>query len=290
MNEILNSFSTREAALIIWILIALIFCLLKKSIRESLFGILKALMANKILISILLFFTHTSFYVFILLKLGLWDKSLLKDTIFWTIGFGFVALMNVNKVNNKTYFKQLFFDAIKWTIVIEFIVNFFTFSLITELILLPVIVLSATMQAVASFEEKHKQVEILLKKFLLYLSLSIFFFSLYKTITNYSDLFTFDNFKSFILPVILSMTFLPFMYLYSLYVKYETLWVTLKFIIRNDKDRKRVKRYILWVANLNINKLVSISQNIAKPINIYNDLSLDMIRKVSNNKYIGFDE
>jgi hypothetical protein len=107
---------------------------------------------------------------------------------------------------------------------------------------------------------------------------------------KHSQLFTVDNLKSFLLPVFLLITFLPFMYLYNLLVKYEELWTRLDFSIRNKQDRQRVKRQILLVANLNIDKLVSISKNIAKPINVYNDFSYEMIKTISKGKYIGFDE
>lgn len=180
--------------------------------------------------------------------------------------------------------------AIKWTIAIEFVVNFFTFSLTKEIILVPTIVFSAMMQAFASFDPKHKQVETLMKNFLMYFSIFVFLFLLYKTIEKHSELFTVDNLKSFILPVFLTITFLPFMYFYNLLIKYEELWVRLKFSIRNKKIRQRVKRQILLAANFNIDKLVSISKNIAKPINVYNDLSNNMVKQISKGSYIGIDE
>jgi hypothetical protein len=289
MDRILDSLSTRELAIAIWIIIALIACFLSKNIRQSIFGIFRALFAWKVLVSLFAFFAHTTFYVFILYKISMWDITMLKDTIIWTLGFGFVALVNTNKINDSKYFKNVFFDALKWTIAIEFIVNFFTFSLTKELIFVPIIVLAAMMQAVASFDPKHKQVENLMKNFLLLFSAFVFLFSLYKTIQQHNDLFTFDNLKSFLLPVYLTITFLPFMYFYNLLVKYEELWVRLKFIIRDKKDRKRIKRRIIFIANLNIDKLASISKNIAKPINVYNDLSNKMIRQISKGEYIDDD-
>jgi hypothetical protein len=289
MEKVFDSLSTRELAIAIWIIIALIACFFNKNIRQSIFGIFKALLAWKILVSLFIFFAYTTFCVFILYKISLWDITMLKDTVIWTLGFGFVALVNTNKINDSRYFKNVFFDAIKWTIAIEFIVNFFTFNLTKELILVPIIVLAAMMQAVASFDPKHKQVENLMKNFLLLFSAFIFLFSLYKTIQQHSDLFTFDNFKSFLLPVYLTITFLPFMYFYNLLVKYEELWVRLKFIIRNKKDRKRIKHRILFIANINIDKLASISKNIAKPVNVYHDLSNKMIIQISKGEYIGND-
>lgn len=85
-------------------------------------------------------------------------------------------MMNVNKVNNKTYFKKIIIDSIRLTIAIEFILNFFTFSFFKEFILVPIIVFSATMQSVASFNPKHKQVEKIFKYLLTYLLIVVFSF------------------------------------------------------------------------------------------------------------------
>lgn len=290
MDKVFDSLSTREIAWAIWILIALMFCMVGKDIRKSMFSVLKALFAWKISISLLLFFIHTSIYVFILFKLGIWDISFLKDTIIWTLSFGFLSLMNINKVDGSEYFKKIFIEAIKWTIGIEFIVNFFTFSLTKEIILVPILVFSTMIQTVASFKKEDKQVENLFKNLLSAFGFFVFFYSLYKTIEEHSKLFTIDNFKSIMLPIILTITFLPFMYLYNLIVKYESLWLILRFNIKNENDRNKVKRQILFVANFNINKVVNISKNIAKPINIYDDISYEMIKKVSKGQYIGFDE
>ncbi|MET3128966.1 hypothetical protein ABID42_004088 [Arcicella rosea] len=290
MDKIFDSLSNRETALAIWILIALTACMFSKSIRQSFVGIIKALFAWKILVSILTFFAYTVLWIFLLHKFGFWDISFLKDTVIWALSFGFISLMNVNKVYDSKYFKIVLLDTIKWTIIIEFIVNFFTFSLTTELIFVPILVFSAMMQAAASFKSEHKQVEKLFKYVLTAFGIAIFTFSLYKTFEKHSQLFTIDNLKSFLLPVFLSITFLPFMYLYNLLVKYEELWIRLNLSIRNKKDRQRVKKQILLVANFNIDKLVSISKNIAKPINVYNDFSDEMVKTISKGKYVGSDE
>ncbi len=290
MDKIFDSLSTRELAWAIWILIALIACMFSKNMRQSFLEIFKALFSWKIFLSLLAFFLHTALYVFLFFKIGLWNISLLKDTVIWTLGFGFISLLNINKVNDSRHFKTVFFDTIKWTIAIEFIVNFFTFSLTKELIIVPIIVFSAMMQAFASIKSEHKQVENLFKYILTAFGLFIFLFSFYKTIEQHSQFFTADSLKSFLLPVFLSIVFLPFMYMYNLLVKYEELWTRLNFSIRNKQVRKRVKRQILCVANFNIDKLVSISKNIAKPVNVYNDYSYKMIKTISKGKYIDSDE
>jgi len=215
---------------------------------------------------------------------------LLKDTLLWVVSFGFILIMDVNKANSISYFKQVIKDAIKWTVIIEFIVSFYTFSLKIELIVLPIIVFSAIMQAYASLETEHKQVENLFRRFLEFISVSIFCFVVYKTIKSTSLLLTYDNLKSFILPLILTFTFMPFIYILSVYAKYERLNIILNMSIKDKNVRNKLKKYILSVATINIDKIVSISDNIAKPTNIYHDYSLGMVKKISNGKYIGYDE
>lgn len=290
MKEILDSISNRELAISIWIVFAVVACLFSKKIRQSFSRVLKSLFAWKISASLFALFLHTAFYIIILYKLGFWNLSLLKDAIVWYLSFGFVSLMNINKINDAKYFKNVLLDAIKWTIVIEFIINFFAFSLIKEIILVPIILLSAVLQTVASFDQEHKQVENLFRNILICFSIFVFIFSLYKTIEEYNMFFTIDNLKSFLLPIILSISFLPFMYFYNLFVKYEQLWIRLKYMVRNDTDRKRLKRQILIIANFDINKIVNISKNIAKPVNVYNDFSKNMIKHISNKQYIANDE
>jgi len=141
------------------------------------------------------------------------------------------------------------------------------------------------LQDVASSDSKYKKVENLIKNIFVCFSIFVFLFSLYRTIEKYSELFTIDNLKSLLLPVFLTITFLPFMYLFNLVSKYEDLWVRLRFVIRNDNDRKRVKWQIFLIANFNINKLMSISKNIAMPVNVYNDTSKEMIKQISKGQY-----
>jgi len=54
-------------------------------------------------------------------------------------------------------------EVVKWTFIIEYFVTFFTFSLTKEIIILPILVWFSMMQVYASYEEKYKQVENIMK-------------------------------------------------------------------------------------------------------------------------------
>lgn len=290
MDKIIDSLSTRELAYATWSLIAFTVCMFNKKIRESFANMIKALFAWKISVTLLAFFIHSALYVYILFNLGLWDISLLKDTLIWALSFGFISLMNAIKVNESKYFKTVLFSTINWIIALEFILNFFTFNLPIELIFVPIIVFSVMIKTYTSNKTEYKPVENLFKYILIIFGIAIFVFSLYKTIYHLNQVFTLDNLKSFLLPVYLSLTFLPFMYIFTLFCRYEVLWVRLNFLINDKQKRLRIKKQILLVANLNIDKLVSISKNISKPINVNNDFSNEMIKSISIGKYRGSDE
>lgn len=290
MNKILETLSTREIAWIIWIFVVFVVLVFDKKLRKSFASVIKALLAWKIIVSIFALILNTVSFVFILNKLGLWDEILLKDTIFWLFGFGFISLFNINEIENNTYFRNVLWGAIKWTLVFEFIVNFFTFSLLKELIFVPILVFIVLMQTSASFKPEHKPVEKLFTFLLNSIGIFIFVFSLYKTIQQYDKLLTIENLKDFILPVYLTITFIPFLYIYNLIAKYEVLWTRLNITIKDDKQRAIIKKYIIKVANINTNKLINISKNIAKPIYVYNDFSYEMVKTISKQPYIGSDE
>lgn len=290
MIKFIDSLSTRELAVVIWITIYLIFGLFAKNIRRSIFEILSVLFAWKILVSLFIFFINTAFFVFILYKIAVWHISMLKDTIIWTLGFGLIALVNTNRATDSMYYKKVLIDTMKLTIVVEFIVNFFTFSLLKELILVPIIVLAAMMRAIASMDQKNKNVESFMKYLLSSISVFVFSISLYRTIQQYTDLFTFDNLKNLLLPIYLTITFLPFMYFFSLFIKYEDLWVRLKFIMPNKKHRNRIKYGILIAANLNIDKLTNISKNITNLDIGHHGLTTKMLRQISKSEFIVGDK
>ena len=138
MSEFINSLSNRETALSIWSLVLMCTLMLKKSIRQSFMGVLKAFCVRKILIVFFMFIFYVFIWVFILFRAGFWESSLIKDTLLWMFGFASLLLVNINKVKSLSYLGKIFLDAIKWAIIIEFIVSFYTFSLRTELIIFPI--------------------------------------------------------------------------------------------------------------------------------------------------------
>lgn len=296
MKEFINSISNRETALLVWLSILLAWTLSVQSIRSSFADVIRAFFAWKIFSVFFLFAIYTVGLIWVFQIAGFWDSGLLKDTLIWSVGTAAILVFKVHKIKNWEYFREVIKDTIKWTIILEFITGFYTFSLGIELFLIPILTFIGMLVAYSDafdnkLNESQKRVRPFLKNVLSFIGLIIAGFVVYKTITQTKDLLTFDNLKSFLLPVFFTLAFLPFVYITALFMTYEALWVRLDYLTNHQqKLTKRLKWNILRVANISIAKLSNISENIAKPTQIYNDFSLAMLKAISKGKYKGFYE
>lgn len=284
MTEFLTYFSNREIALFVWIFILIVAMSISKSIRKSMGRVLKIFFSKTILTTFALFILYVSIVLFGLQKIGFWDWSLLKDTIFWTFGFAIVLVFRANKTKRISDFKTILKDAVKWTIVVEFLVAFYTFSLNTELIILPILFFIGMLQAYSDTDTKYSQVSKLLKTVSSLTGLVILGYVTYKTFYQGGELISIGNFKSLILPIILTALFIPFVYLLSVFMIYEETFVNLKIFIKDDKLRKHLKRQTLKIAKLNLDKLSNISENIIKERPYTLEDSFEKIKNMSDRK------
>lgn len=85
IQNLISIFSTRELAYLSWL--AIIICLIISSpkLRKSVWNVLRALFNWKFNIIYLLTLGHFYGLVYVLSIFGFWDKSLLKDTIYWVL-------------------------------------------------------------------------------------------------------------------------------------------------------------------------------------------------------------
>jgi hypothetical protein len=271
----MSIFSNRELSVLIWGVVILTALLFVKNIRQSSKQLFKALFVKQIMTILFLLILFTVTIIFFFYKINLWDKSLLKDTIFWFFGVALVLSYKANNAKDFTYFKEIIKDTIKWTIIIEFLINFYTFSLLTELILIPVMVIVVLLQTVSEMDKKNEQVTKLLKNVTAIFGLILLSYVVYKTFTNYKMLFALNNLFSFLLPIILTIIVLPFIYFLSLYINYETLFVRIKYMTKDNSVRLLLRKEILLAANFNIEKLHLIS----KKMNNYNLTKTDDVKK-----------
>ncbi|MCU0350350.1 MAG: hypothetical protein MUF43_05900 [Flavobacterium sp.] len=284
-TDIQAIFNNREIALLFWIALIVLAVLLSK-LRKSLVPIFKMLTGKMFLIIFSLIGAYLYGIILLLQNLEIWQSSNLKDVLFWLFSVGLILVFKINEAKSNAYFKGIFLSAIKWTIVLEFIVNLYSFSLFKEIIILPILVFLAMTQAVVEMDEKHKVVSKFLQNVIAIAGLSIFSYSLYKTIVNFDDVLTFQNLVSFLLPSAITVLFIPFVYFLTLYSTYESYFIHLDFMTVKKDKVKETKKLILRIANINLDKLLRIKKNFEKRV-FYDDTVLkDYVQEISKKSYI----
>ena len=275
-------FNNREIALLLWLAVIFLAVLLSK-LRKSLVPIVKILTSKMFLIIFSLIGAYLFGIILLLKNLEVWQTSNLKDVLFWLFTVGLLLVFKINDAKSNTYFKGIFLSAIKWTIILEFVVNLYSFSLFTEIVILPVLVFLAMTQAVAEMDEKHKVVSKFLQNVIALAGLSIFSYSLYKTVINFEAVLTFQNLVSFLLPSTITILFVPFVYFLALYSTYESYFIHLDFMTVKKDKVKETKKLILRIANINLDKLLRIKKNFEKRV-FYDDTDLKEYIQVISRK------
>lgn len=266
MNYLTQIFNNRELSLLFWIGAFLITLLLSKQIRQGFKGVLMALFAKQILISIIVMVLYISLIIFILFYIQFWDISLLKDTIFWTFGVAFILFFNFNKaIKEDNFFKKTILDNLKLILILEFILNLYAFSILKELIIVPILIFIMLLSTISESKKEYKSTKKLLDYLIAIVGIVYLIYAINNIINDFNGFATLTNLKSFLLPPILTIVFLPFIYFMALYSLYEDFFVRIKFgTYNNEKIEKYARKKIFNLCLLNFNKLKKVSNELMR--------------------------
>lgn len=102
---------------------------------------------------------YTGAAVMLLAAIGLWNVSLLKDTIVWLCVNAMAMMMRIITSDDaENIFRKILTDSFKIVIVLEFLVNTYAFSLPTEFVFVPILTLLAMVDVFVRSDEKYSAV------------------------------------------------------------------------------------------------------------------------------------
>ncbi len=128
---------------------------------------------------------------------------------------------------------------------IEYLVNTYTFALPIELLLVPMLAVIAMLDAVARTDAKYSAVAKLTMGLQTLFGLAIVVFAIHKAV-SYRDTFqTLDALRAIALVPVLSILFIPCIYVLFLVSSYEQLFLRLKLGPQKDPRLVRYARYRL---------------------------------------------
>lgn len=267
----MDIFTNREIATIIWITLFIVIFLFKKQIRTSIIYVIKSALKIDILLYFLSYLCYLSLIIYSFYYLELWDITYLKENIIWFVFSGLPTglIVATNKIE-RGFWKNLILTNLTLIVFVEFIISSFTFSLIVELLIIPIITYIVLMNTVSKYNEEDKYVEKFTNIILTFFGFFILSYSLYRSITEIHLIGNTSNLKSFLFPLVYSIISIPYMYTFKLIVEYEMLFLKLRCgKKRNKKLNLLIKLRLLLFCNIQIKKL-----QIAANMNNYNLMSI----------------
>ena len=96
--------------------------------------------------------------MFVAHRLNLWHLTALKETIYWFLGTALVLVGSAitAQVFDRAFAMRLMHKAIRFTLIIEFLVGIYVMPLILELVFVPLMTLLVLMQAFAVIRSSRR--------------------------------------------------------------------------------------------------------------------------------------
>jgi hypothetical protein len=264
--KIIDALNNREIATAIWLTVIFVWALSISGVRRSMRDLLKAFFNKKIIIPLLAMLLYIILMVLAFKKIGFWDVTETKDTILWTFGSAFATYFSLNKAaQDSTYFKNVILDNIKFVLILEFVVNLYSFSLPAELIVMPIVSFIVMANVLAESKPEYKQVNKLFNFILGVFGLYLLAFTFREIVFDFQNFATIKNLRDFFLLPLFSIVLLPFIYVMALFMQYEMFFVRIDIANRNLDNAKFAKRKVIATCHINLSKLNRVSKKAGYP-------------------------
>jgi hypothetical protein len=265
--DVLNN---RELATAFWGIVFFTWATTKKDIRASFKPLIGTFLNKYILIPFCLMMAYTLSLVVALDTFGLWQSHQIKNVIFWFATAGIYSFFQITKASEDPhYFSKTIKDNLKIIVVLQFIISVYTFSLWIELIVVPLMTLVVALQAFSQLKEEHKVVTNLMNRLLEVVGTFVIVFTIYKLITDFGEFGKVKTIYDLLVPTILSIFLLPFMYLLATFNNYQSSFSRLGLFIKDEallkyaklsairKFHLRFAKFCRWADSITRNELLT---------------------------------
>lgn len=263
--DILNS---REWAILVWALIAIGYITSPprwRTLKEPLLGVLRALGSRHLVSAITLMTMYVVMMIYGLARLGLWDFSLLKGSLIWFFSVAVFSLFQVNKFSESPHkLTGLVADSFKLVFVIEYLVGAYTFHIAVEFVLVPLIVVFSALVAFAETKPEYESAHKFLNAVLVIVGTAILGSVMYLLVKDFEQVANRQAASDFVLPVILSALYTPFIAFMAVYSTYQTVLIRLQYSIKKRHMELYARFVAMLIFNVRTELLKRWSSNVAK--------------------------
>ena len=236
----------REIAILIWIAGLLALVLSKPKLRKPFGGVIRVLFDRKLLICWIAEIGYIAAIAFSLWGWGLWSLDNLKATIIWFFTAAVVMTVRIGSDDpQRSHLRKAVRDGFAATVLAEFLVNLYVFPIVVELVILPVMVVLGAFSVMVDLKEEHKQLRGCRDAVFTVIGGGLLIYISYRIWHDFDRVFRAETLVDFLLPLLMLILFLPFMYMLAAFIVYEATFTRLRILMRDDRLRRFTKRALL---------------------------------------------
>ena len=232
---VLDVLNSREKAALLWMLALGAYATFRggQTVASSLADVVRAFLQPRLL----LVFGSAALYcagvVLFAAWVGVWHTTASKETVYWFVTGGLVLVGRAvaqAKPSDPGFYKSLLRQAVRFTILIEFLVNAYVFPFVIELILVPIILVFVGLQVVAAYDPDQAPVRKAVDGVLATIGFILLGYAAVAAMLDPSGLLTRENAETLLVVPALSLAFIPLLWTWA--------WVSCR---EQEKLRRRFR-------------------------------------------------
>ncbi len=217
--------TTREISLLVWGGVLVAWGCTKANIRRSIGELIKAALDGKLVAPFVVLVLCLGLVVAGLWFIGIWKIALLKDTVVFALFSGVGLTFSAMSRNPELpTWRSVLAGQLKTVVLVEYVVDTFTFALWIELLLVPTLSFIGLMGGVAATREKWAPVAKLAKGLMGVAGLAVVAFAGRNAIVAARTVSIADTLREVGLPLVLSLALLPIVQVFFLWSGYDQLF------------------------------------------------------------------
>lgn len=273
-------FDNRELAILLWLALGLGLALMSKRTRSSVGQAAQALVQPKLVFFLWLpMIAYVDLVLWLMGVAGIWTSDLVSETIFWLFGPGIVLFSRFDKAAKDPHFLRRGLLAIlEFTIVIEFVVNLYPLNLVIELFLVPVLFFLGATLVVATLKPEYHPAKVLLETLLALIGFALVIYGVVWIVRNPVRFATVGNLREFVVPILLTLGFAPFVYAVAVLTTYGRLFALLSWKLDENRGLARYAKWRLFRATFG--RLRSLRQFNLFPWRLTASMDREAVRRV----------
>lgn len=276
--------SNREAAVTIWVGLVAVWALTKPEVRVSTLELARTLCGYKFLLCIVLLILNTILITSLIYKCGLWDNSMIKDTVVWFFAFAPMVIKSLaERSNGSEVFRRTVLDALKATAFVEFFMESNTMSLVGELMLLPLVAMLSSIVALGQRKKENAPAVKLATCLLIGMALVVLYKAIVSAVANYHSFGMTVLVRGIGYPPLMSILSVPFLYSAACYSYYDEIFIRLNIGLSGSHEMKRYAKWrVLRYCGVSLTRLKSVRDRTSDLMHI---ASADDVDRLINQDY-----